>query len=506
MNTVHKLIPRFLGAFALAIAAALPLSSFAQTVPTWNFYDHHFSFAGYTDLNEAILDKWTSADSGDVRQVGVWIAKNFGQTYGTTIPMGIKAGSGTSNIVDSDWLNADCRVDVDISTIPIPTSSTHDVSDYYYTTVALPAGCTVSSGTQYKFVGVSNQMRLIYDNTHTHIGDDEGWMQVSGDPVPPPGDSCITGSAGSCIDSVIPANAENIATSTPATFGAAGYLDADDYKDGAKITVSFISRAGQQSAVASPSLLTTTYDFPISASGVFSESTTTIDMSQYQIGDYDMTTRVHVPYISIFGFSLWDTTVVATSTYFNLGTTTGFDLLTQGQISGTQYFLNATTTNPFESCHFDFTSLDFFSGAGAFGSQLTTCVFGLASSLVVPSTGQISDLFGSLYTQIASKAPFGYATLAIQDLTGFATTATSTISDSNLTVRFPDTGIFASPTSTSSPAGRTITFIDLDKLSSSTPDSHLQSVYADLANFFNVFFGAAFLFWLWWFAVRHMKP
>jgi len=133
--------------------------------------------------------------------------------------------------------------------------------------------------------------------------------------------------------------------------------------------------------------------------------------------------------------------------------------------------------------------------------DIALCLYGI----FIPNSAQFNQILSTLYNDFAIRVPFGYATLTGRALLGYNSVATSTLSSSNLSLTLPSTGVYAG-TSTSQLAGETITFINWETFASSTRNLAGSSAMIALNNFLAVVFGAGFLFWVWRFANKHMKP
>jgi len=107
------------------------------------------------------------------------------------------------------------------------------------------------------------------------------------------------------IDAVVPADNSSVATSTPSSVGADGYVSVDDYKDGDILRIFIRNDAQNASQLVGPlfadmqeTWVSETFEFYIEASGSFS---TTTSFQTSQIGVYSMTTEILRPRFSILG-------------------------------------------------------------------------------------------------------------------------------------------------------------------------------------------------------------
>ena len=135
------------------------------------------------------------------------------------------------------------------------------------------------------------------------------------------------------------------------------------------------------------------------------------------------------------------------------------------------------------------------------GFDIVQCFY----ALLIPTSSQMQDTMNSFYSDFLTRVPWGYGSVAVADLLGYGTTATTSLSSSNLTITLPNTGIFATATSTSVLKGKTLTFINWTVMSSTTVQNYWAPALSPLNNFLNIMMGGGFIFWLYHF-FKKMKP
>ncbi len=135
------------------------------------------------------------------------------------------------------------------------------------------------------------------------------------------------------------------------------------------------------------------------------------------------------------------------------------------------------------------------------GFDIVQCFY----ALLIPTSAQMQSTMNSFYSDFLTRMPWGYGSVAVADLLGYGTVATTSLASSNLTVVLPNTGVFATATSTSVLKGKSITFIDWGQMASSTAQTFWAPAITPLNNFINIMMGGAFLFWLYSFFKR-MRP
>jgi len=243
------------------------------------------------------------------------------------------------------------------------------------------------------------------------------------------------------IATTSPANQATVATSTPFSVGATGYVNADDFDTDLKLRIkityngSLIGNAGIVAGLNSAcftasfgnlgflcsqllglDLTSVTQDFPITASGYFDISTTTSVLTG---GQYTMNTSIIKPYFTVLGFEIGTDTLVSYESSFIAGATSIYDDF----VENVDDFLNDSYSN------FDASSCNVVSGS----FNLGTCVVGL----ILPS-GNTFAIYGQLPDLLMTRFPFSY-------VSGIAYTWNSledgTTAPPSLAFNFADLGI-----------------------------------------------------------------
>ena len=124
------------------------------------------------------------------------------------------------------------------------------------------------------------------------------------------------------------------------------------------------------------------------------------------------------------------------------------------------------------------------------GFDIVQCMY----ALFIPTSAQMENTMKTFYSDFLTRAPWGYGAVAVSDLLGYSSTATSSLAQSNLTFVLPNTGVFATATSTSLLKGKSFTFIDWNQIASSTTQNYWAPALAPLNNFFNIMMGGGFMF------------
>ena len=211
------------------------------------------------------------------------------------------------------------------------------------------------------------------------------------------------------IRTVTPAGGSTIATSTAATFGATGYVNADDYETGMFVQIQYALYSNSQTSVANPSALFTTLTFPLTSSGLFNVSTTS---PATRGGQYTMQTQIRKAsllnnVINFFGFSQFANLGIttATSTKFVANQLNGFDVFTASTTASVTAYL-ASSTLSLAAC-----------------SSWTSFSLGDCLNLMfVPQLAPISEALADFKNGFLSYVPWGYVTRFAVILSGTATT------------------------------------------------------------------------------------
>ncbi len=156
---------------------------------------------------------------------------------------------------------------------------------------------------------------------------------------------------------------------------------------------------------------------PISSSGAFAVSTSSDNLAidfPLRIGLYSARWEVQTPKFNIFGFSLFYSTRVASSTTFLVGTTTSIDKITIDQTDYIQGILDSTG-DPLASCHFSLfdTALDL-----TLGSAALNCVAGVLHWMFILPPGTLESTMSQLKDGFLTRVPIGYFTRIVSAISG----------------------------------------------------------------------------------------
>jgi len=227
-----------------------------------------------------------------------------------------------------------------------------------------------------------------------------------------PGPPCTM----TCVLSTVPPDEATISTSTAATVGGTAYINPDEWLGASDwfVRVRYAWNFSVQASVATPDLLFTTLEFPVSASGNISYSTTTPVING---GRYTMITEIRRASIvnTVLGWfglgSLFDNGLIAATTTQFIGT------------APNQYdnFVASTTEQ-----------LEAFSGTASSTLSLNQCAALNITGCVTYFFGYQSQPMSSLYSQVANTlftfVPFGYVTRFAEIMGGSGTTSLPAIS------------------------------------------------------------------------------
>lgn len=212
------------------------------------------------------------------------------------------------------------------------------------------------------------------------------------------------------IDTVTPADGSTIATSTAATIGATGYVNANDYQSGMFLRVKYARFSSYQAATANPDNLFTTVEFPITTYGAFSFSTTTPIIG---VGDYRLLTEIRQPsitnnIINFFGFGQFANIGIsfASTTRFTAAHANSYDTFVASTSASIDDYIANSGYN-WDVCNMtDFSTFSF-----------QECFF----LLFIPQTQPIMDTLTDFKNRFLTYAPWGYVTRIIVIATGNAT-------------------------------------------------------------------------------------
>lgn len=234
--------------------------------------------------------------------------------------------------------------------------------------------------------------------------------------------SGFSGFTQTAITSVTPYNGQTVATDTPLSLEAIGWVQG--WKAGTNVVFSYITQYDSALGVGvSPSLNTTTITVPVPNFAEvpnlsFDVSATSSPPST--VGRYLLTTSVTQPSLSFFGFTIFTSTLVSTSTFFIASTTTNAD----------QLFANFMA----QSANFNTTASSSASLNDCLGFNMGLCM----TYLFLPSAASLSQ-YSTLGSNLTSKPPLGYLKIA-QTLLSNATTTTASTTPQGIGVV---AGIFA---------------------------------------------------------------
>lgn len=208
---------------------------------------------------------------------------------------------------------------------------------------------------------------------------------------------------------VTPAASSTIATSTTATFGATGYVNSNDFVSGMFVQIRYASYSSMQSyAGASPDLFYTTLQFPISAAGTFSVSTTSpaLTVGLYTMQSDIRTTSWTNSLLNFFGFGQFaqQGILTATSTVFTAAHLSGYDTFVASTTEAMLAY-TASSTISLASC------------STWTGFNLGDCLGVLLLPQVQPMQAQLSAFKDGFLTY----APWGYLTRFVVIMSGGAT-------------------------------------------------------------------------------------
>jgi hypothetical protein len=186
--------------------------------------------------------------------------------------------------------------------------------------------------------------------------------------------------------------------------------------------------------------------------------------------------------------------------------------------TSSEFIINRTITPPSSlSLYFPATStpVTITTGLSDCDSMLTASGIGCAVGTVfknviyllfVPDT-YTRLRFQEQYNDLKYKAPWGYVFLVANDISGYSTASTTSLSSGNFAITFPsNTKPLYNATSTQIWKGKTLTFIDWTQMASSTTNNYWGSGWSSLNSMINLMLGAGFFFWLWKFASSKIHP
>jgi len=227
------------------------------------------------------------------------------------------------------------------------------------------------------------------------------------------------------IDNVDPIDGQEIATSSlPYTFAVDGYINEDDYEEGARIMIKIDRNTDQQAQGAllgwNSAFGNRTY-LPLDASGAFDVSTSSdaitanLDFPMDRVGLYRARWEIQVPGFSLFGFALNYSTEQSLNTRFTIGTSTPLDKIQLDQEEYLENIIGSIEGDPLEQCNFNFfdSAFDF-----RLGSDLLGCIGGMLHWFFVLPPGVLENTVVQLKEGFLTRVPWGYFTrivTAVQD-------------------------------------------------------------------------------------------
>lgn len=235
------------------------------------------------------------------------------------------------------------------------------------------------------------------------------------------------------IISVSPSNGSTHATSSSLTVGAEGWVNEDDFVDDTKLKINIKNNAqnaynlvGPSFAVGETSVLpdqivNKTFEWDITASDDFDLSTTT---TITQIGVYTMRSEITVPRFTLFSWSFFPKTLVATTTQFKMGTSTSYDVMSDN--------INTSIANLFEEASSANCTIDWTTAFGVL--DIGDCVKFLFVFSTENVWNTLNDILFSETGGLLRRAPWGYATRAVDIF--FGDVASSTLP--SIAISVPD--------------------------------------------------------------------
>lgn len=225
------------------------------------------------------------------------------------------------------------------------------------------------------------------------------------------------------IDTVDPAHYSDIATtSLPYDFEVTGYINASDYDSGTRVLVKVDRNTDQQAVgalLAFDSAFGNKTYLDVPAAGSFTVGTSSDNLRtdfELREGLYNARWEIQSPRFHVFGFDLFYSTLVASTTRFTVGTTTAIDNI---QLAGEDYIndLLAGSGDPLGSCQFSWFSSDVdFS----LGGSLIRCMGGLLHWAFIPPPGALERTVQQFKDGFLTRAPWGYFTRIVSAISGGA--------------------------------------------------------------------------------------
>jgi hypothetical protein len=276
----------------------------------------------------------------------------------------------------------------------------------------VPGACALTNGEYYNVQFEANSggswVQGGHDNNSRFIADSAAY-------TPPVEDTTTR------IDTVDPADGTSVATSSlPYDFEVTGYVNEDDFADGARVMIKLDRNTDQQATGAlsawDSAFGNKTY-LDIDSSGEFDVATSSDNLNldfPLRVGLYRARWEVQIPRFNVFGFGIFYSTYVATSTRFTVATTTAIDNI---QLDQEEYLEEIVDSlgDPLASCQFSVfdTALDF-----SLGGQVLQCMGGVLHWLFVPPEGTLENTVTQLKDGFLTRPPWGYFTRIVTAVTG----------------------------------------------------------------------------------------
>lgn len=232
------------------------------------------------------------------------------------------------------------------------------------------------------------------------------------------------------VISTTPLNGEVIATSTTNFIGASGYVNSSDTNSGTRVVVNLTRPSDQYevsqcaSVICSQSPLIFSRSFVYSVGdGAFDLSSSTLGLS---VGQYLLSVVIQKGTTCLFGYCVFETTQVATSTLFTVATSSPADVYAQRQINILNSVVGVASTTDFSAC-------------GIAQLDLLRCGSDLISYAFVPTSDGISSNVQILHDDVLTHFPLGYVTDAVQILST-STVGTLVVFDAHVPSPLPGAG------------------------------------------------------------------
>jgi len=327
-----------------------------------------------------------------------------------TIPLGAGSNLPSGTIAYSDLCTLGADADGNYYDCNFATSSQYSITNYatvpfIYSQIA---GAFSSATTS-----IAASLVSYDDNVNNGLnGSGYNWKGYFDD-------TPSTGSGATQINTVIPAGGSTTATTTAGTVGSSGYVSSFDLSSSTKVRISLYRNQDLQASVASPSVISQTFDFPVSVSGAYDFSTTTGNFLRE--GAYTMRTSITNASFSFLGFTFGTNTLVSTTTSFILATTTAFDRFQAQSEANINSVIDTFSTG---TCQVSLS-----------GFNLGDCIL----ALFIPNGATIASQYAALPAQAQTKFPFSYMASMAETWSGLV--ASTTLNAPTYEYKLGDLGI-----------------------------------------------------------------